>query len=303
MEYMDIGILALTCIIDTYLIHDYLSTCFEYRYYLQEHKYYIMTAATAISGCWLIVNMYGNREINFVATIILLFVYVYAIFEGRIYEKLIHFVIAYLIMVGCEMLIGILVSIGTEDYKKLSGIPQIEIIVLLLTYIVLQIAKRFGKRTKRQLSTKLLSVFLVIPISCLLLMMVVFYTYAQVEMGRKTNLLIILAYVFILLCNIWIYYFFCEYYYQMENNNEKELMILKQKSELQYYKGISESIDDYTEFIHNTRQFYESLQVMMKEEDYENAYKFLEKVVETSDVKAVKTYSNNRILNIKNYTI
>ena len=138
MKGIDFSILFIGCIVEVYLIYTFFE-CFFEKHTWMDNRIVGFLIHIIMVGCMLIVNIVGNGDVNLFAIPILIWLYVTIIFEENIGSRLICFIIAFLILWGCEWLYAIILGINNHAYKNMSEMPLEFLSLKFLTYIIFSV--------------------------------------------------------------------------------------------------------------------------------------------------------------------
>jgi len=227
--------------------------------------------------------------------------FVYNCFEGNRWIKLGYFIIAYSLILGCEFLFVILLSIPSyfveeSSVTDLSSMPWQLLALKLLTYILFVIAKQIPKGTKRRMDIKTFFLYLFVPISSLGIMLVTYYSGMNLTGRIGLQSIMVACFAFLLLGNILMFYSFNRYSEQMERGIQQELIISKQNMDLKYYDQVEVLNEKYKQFIHNTNHYLKAIGQLAKGE---NGNKILDILNELH----IELENNETIVYCQNHTM
>ena len=189
---MNIVILLLGCIADTYLMYLFFSHYFDEHKYLAENKrryiFYVIFA-----GIWFASNLLGNGDYNLFISATLIFFYVVLILQGKYGYKLLCYVLLFVIQFGCEFLFMLIFQPDAESYKNSSDTAFQMIAIKFLTYLIIILITQFTGRVKTKISRKILCMYLCLPVASITVMIINFYagTYQALSERMKIPVYII----------------------------------------------------------------------------------------------------------------
>ena len=248
---MNVFSILLSCIIDVYLFHLFFVNYFSKREIisdsaLREHSLQCITVVLMA-----ICNFLGNGDINIIITPLLLSCYAIIAFKGRVRHQLLYLFTAFCILYGCEFLFMLLVHPTASEYKNSSFMMILIIAIKLLSYIcILLVNQIIGKRRKVQYN-KIFVMYLLIPIASLFVMCIVFYSGIFSNVSKYMCVLLVIGFVFLFLGNVVSFYAFERYSERLYDTMQQNIVIIKQKKDLDYYMQISEIDKKQKEMIHN----------------------------------------------------
>ena len=106
MNFIDKYILLVYCIVEIYLVYTFFECFFEKKSWALEPKKLYLTNAGAVFSLYA-VNLVGKRELNLVMFIVISFVFVMVLFEGKTGSRVLCYVVAYSIIFASECLFAI----------------------------------------------------------------------------------------------------------------------------------------------------------------------------------------------------
>lgn len=151
MGIIDIVILLSSCVIDIYLFYSFFDNFFEKRFVFSDNKRVRIGVNCLVILVLFVGNIFGNGDLNAFWTPIITCIYVWIVFRGKIGNKLLYFMVALLIIFGCEWLFAIILNLDNDAYKNMSEIPFILFALKLLTYILFVIVEQFVGKNKKKM--------------------------------------------------------------------------------------------------------------------------------------------------------
>lgn len=300
MIWLNRIILLFTCIFEIFILYDFFSSFFELRKMLYNSALYRTVVIIAISLTY-IVNSQNNAYVNLIIVPIIYFLYIFICFQGNTWIKIIYFIVAYILLLGCEFLFVVLLSIPTYFLKKssvvdLSTMPWQILSLKLLTYILFTIAKRIPKGTKRRMDFKTFCMYLFVPISSMGIMLTTYYSGMDLSGKIGLQCIMVACYTMLLLGSILAFYAFNRYSEQLEKGMEQEMIISKQNLDLKYFNQVEALNDKYKEFIHNTTHYLKAIGQLAKDRNGNEILDILEEL-------HIELEKNETIIFCVNHTI
>lgn len=264
-------ILLMTCIFEIYILYDFFKSFFDLRKILTKNLNRNIVIIIAVLSEYIINNL-NNAFLNLILVTMVYFLFVNICFEGNRWIKMGYFIIAYVLILGCEFLFVILLSIPAYFLKKnitfdLSSMPWQVFALKLLTFILFMIAKQIPKGTKRRMDIKVFCMYLIVPLSSWGIMLVTYYSGINFTGNIVLQSIMVASFAFLLLGNISMFYAFNRYSEQMERGMQQELVITKQDMDLKYYDQVDILNKKYKEFIHNTNHYLKAIGQLAKGEN------------------------------------
>ena len=153
-----------------------------------------------------------------------------------------------------------------------------------------------GKRQRKMENTIFIK-YLLVPISGFGMMSVVFYAGFNIMNDDKLKILMIICFVLMLIGNIVIFYAFSRYSEEMHNNVEQQVLITRQKADLNYYKQMIQVNDEHYELIHNINHYMKVIYQLANERDCDEVMKIAETLGHQMEISEKIIYSHHHILN------
>lgn len=298
MNFVDKGIMLIVCIVEIYLLWDFFNAYFESR---ERWKSIEIILISMTSGLVLFLfNIMGNSYLNLIGVPVILWCYISIIFKSKIGERIIYFLTAFSILLGCEFLYVVLFNVTAEDirggeYVLLSDHALQLISIKLFTFIIFMVVKQISGKSRKHMSNNIFLMYLCVPFASLGIMMTSFYLVAgAVEVWQK--MLMIVFFILMLIGNIMIFYVFDRYSESICQQAEQENLIVQQQAELQYYTRIIEMQEIQKEFQHDISQYLGIIRKMAEENSAGNVKEITEELADIISNHEQSLYSSVPIL-------
>lgn len=299
MDWIDIFILFLSCIFEVFLIYDYFHNFFEIRIDTKYVKICFF-GATCLS---FLINIQQSSMLNLVCVPLVLWVFVSILFDVAAGTRLVYFVIACVIMTGSEFLYILMTNTTAALLSDTGLIPVSEyfwqlILIKFINYILFIILKQIYPKSKCRMEGKLFLCYISLPILTLIIMSVVFYS--GIDIGSNEPLKIILSLLFICLVvgNIVLFYAFQKYAENLNKNAEQQVMLCRQKTEIDRLTNMVQVNDRYNEVIHDASNYIKMIGQLAYENKNEEICRIVDSLNGTLNRKNIKEYSSNKLLNV-----
>ena len=158
MNFVDKGIMLIVCIVEIYLLWDFFNAYFESR---ERWKSIEIILISMTSGLVLFLfNIMGNSYLNLIGVPVILWCYISIIFKSKIGERIIYFLTAFSILLGCEFLYVVLFNVTAEDirggeYVLLSDHALQLISIKLFTFIIFMVVKQISGKSRKHMSNNI----------------------------------------------------------------------------------------------------------------------------------------------------
>lgn len=227
------------CVADTYLMYLFFSHYFEECRLLRKSKvrsiFYVIFA-----GIWFISNLFGNGDCNLIISAILIFLYAVMILQGKWGYKLLCYAVLFGIQFGCEFLFMLIFHPDEEAYKNSFNTEFQMLVIKFLTYLMIIFVTQFVGKAKTMMSRKTLLMYLCLPTAGITVMITNFYAGTYDLLTKRMRAAVLLAYAFLFLGNIVIFYAFQLYSQKAEETLNQRLLIIKQEADLMLYNKVEQ---------------------------------------------------------------
>lgn len=299
MNWLDILIIFVSCIIEVFLLYDYFANFFDIKI---QDKYVRMASVGTVATVFA-VNLLENSILNLIFVPLILWIFVTVLFDAKMGIRFGYFLLAYSVMIGVEFLYAIISDMTTRLLINNQLIPVSEylwelLVIKLLNYIVFLILKQSSSKSKSRMTNRLFLAYLCVPISSLGTMLTVFYSGIDVRSNYTLKVLLTLFFVFMIVGNMLLFYAFQKYTENLSENAKQQLELLYQKAEVARLTKISELNDDYNEMVHNASHYLKVIEQLAYENKSDEICAVVEKMNGKLNRENVYEYSNHKMLNL-----
>lgn len=293
---MNIAILLLGCIVDTYLMYLFFSHYFDERRFFANSKikyiFYIAFACT-----WFIANLLGDGDYNLFISAILIFGYIMTILEGKYFYKLFYYMLLFVIQFGCEFLFMLFFQPHAESYKNSLDTALQMLAIKFLTYLIIVLITQFTGKVKRKMSGKILVMYLCLPIASITVMIVNFYAGTYQRMPEKMKIPVLLGFCFLFVGNVVISYAFYLHSQNVADMLEQQVVLTKQEADLLLYNRVMQMNEAQRELAHNTKHHLLLISKYASENNVESILKMTTQLSEEMKENDKKIFTTNSVLN------
>lgn len=299
MNWLDILIIFLCCIIEVFLLYDYFANFFEIKI---RDKYAGMVSIGTVAAVF-IVNLLDNSILNLIFVPLILWTFATVLFDAKMGIRFGYFFLAYSVMIGVDFFYAILSDTTSRllTNNRLISVSEYLwqlLVIKLLNYIVFLILKQSSSKSKSRMTNRLFLVYLCVPISSLGTMLTIFYSGMDVRGNYVLKVLMTLFFVFMIVGNMLLFYAFQKYTENLSENAKQQLELLYQKAEVARLTKISELNDDYNEMVHNAAHYLKVIDQLAYENKTDEICAVVEKLNGKLNRENVYEYSNHKMLNI-----
>ena len=256
VNWLDILIIFLCCVIEVFLLYDYFASFFEIKIRNKSVRMVCVGTVAAVFA----VNLLENSILNLIFVPLILWIFVAVLFDAKMGIRFGYFLLAYSVMIGVEFLYAILSNMTTRLLTNNRLIPVSEylwelLVIKLLNYIVFLILKQSSSKSKSRMTNRLFLAYLCVPISSLGTMLTIFYSGIDVRSNYILKVLMTLFFVFMIAGNMLLFYAFQKYTENLSETAEQQIELLYQKAEVERLTKILELNDNYNEMVHNAAHY------------------------------------------------
>ena len=252
--------------------------------------------------CVRLVNLLNSSTINIVAMQMIYFSLLFFLFKGKIVNKMFCHISANAIMVGCEFVYILVMSLPADFvlaelqnnkasfYMSLLGLK-------LLAFLVFNIVKRICKVSNSKMSIKVFLLYSIIPIATIGIMIGFAYLDINFDAIGFIQILLILCSFLILIGNMALFYFFNEYASSVERLRHQEVVITRMELEEKRYEQIDAVNQEYAAFIHDIRHYMHTIGELAAESKDKEIINILSELQIRVSETETEMYCVNHLLN------
>ena len=297
---LDKIILLFCCIAEVYMLFDLFHCFFDVR--TEVGKTGIMAISAVSVAIIFIINMLANALLNLFAVAIVFAVYTYIIFKAPLGQRILYFVIAFSIFVGCEFLFVVLLGIPAYFAKQnsvveLSEVPWHMFTMKVFNYLLFILVKQFFSNSKEKMDGKIFAMYICLPITSLILMFATYYSGLTFQNQPVLKVLMTICCGGMLFSNILIFYAFNMYSEELHNNVEQKIIITRQEMDLKYFKKLNDVQTKHYEMVHNISNYLQVIKELLKQNELERIEELIRNLNGELENSADAVYSNNPVLN------
>ena len=284
-------------IIDVYLFHLFFQNYFSKRKFFADSVLKEKSCQIGIVILLTICNLLGNGDVNILITPALFFLYTVLEFQGKVCYRLLCFATMFCVLCGCEFLFMLLVHPDASDYKNSTLIMILMLVIKFLTYILVLITNQAIGKRKRIQDYKIFIMYMMIPAASLFVMIIVFYSGVVHHMAGYASAFLGCSFAVLFLGNVMSFYAFERYSERLYETMEQNIVIIKQKKDLEYYMQISEIDKKQKELIHNITNQIKMIYVFAKDGNTKAILELTDSIGEEMEKDSRMVYCDNPVLN------
>lgn len=294
------------CYLFIFIFEQFIS----YLYF--KSKYEFKRKAWIIFICYFIsfivqytTNLFNSPYLNLLSFFICNLFIVLIGFSSTLKQSLFDVVLLEGIMITTEVVIMYLFSSILEI--DLLECKNNELIIFLETaatkilyFIIAYIISRFSKKADRYKSVinKYSVLLFLMPVSSILVISSYAYLSFNYNVNKTTNFLFTFSSLIMLISNIIIFIIHERIIDVLIKNTELELE--KQKSHIneEYYLELEKQYDSSNILIHDIKKCLGNIKGLLLQNDNSKAIEYINSIYDGYDIKQIKKYSNNKLINV-----
>lgn len=250
-------------------------------------------------------NLFNSPYLNLLSFFVCNLSIVLICFSSTLKQSLFDVVLLEGIMITTEVVIMYLFSSILEI--DLLECKNNELIIFLETaatkilyFIIAYIISRFSKKAdkyKRVINKYSVLLFLM-PVSSILVISSYAYLSFNYNVNKTTNFLFTFSSLIMLISNIIIFIIHERIIDVLIKNTELELE--KQKSHIneEYYIELEKQYDSSNILIHDIKKCLGNIKGLLLQNDNSKAIEYIDSIYDGYDIKQIKKYSNNKLINV-----
>lgn len=298
---MNTVISLITCIIEYYICHTFLSAFLQKRRIFSNPLTNLLVfSAITLFHCGVI--LHGISSLNVLSFVLMNFLYSVIVFEGKVKGKIIYLISICSISWGCEFLLAIILEIPSflleeRSVVNLSDIPWHLFTLSLLKYIVCNIVIQISKKSKSHIDNKIFKYYLCIPIASICIMFLTYYSGIDFIIDDRSKVMLCVYFALMQLGNILVFYAFKKHSDELYNNVHQQLIISDQNLKLNYFNQMQDLSNSHKEFIHDTKHYIRTIGSLMSQEKYDEAMNIMSDLNIELERTVTQRYSSNDTIN------
>ena len=295
MNLMDHVVLLLSCFADIFIVYDFNRGFFQRRNKIT--KLYMLVISICASIALYMANLIGVAILGLLITPLIIFTYVYIVFDSKLVSKLMYFLLTMIVIIGSEFVFSILVGQTSQDSNiNLSTVPFTVIIAKLVTFAILTIIKQVIGDRKKRLTNKYFYMYLLVPVSSIGMMCATLHLCADFVGEIKVKVILLTIFALMFLANILVFLAFRLYSEELYSSMNKEIVIAKEKANRQYYEKISEINEGRKTLIHDMKHYLSGVRGLVSNGENDKALTFLSEVDGKLDANEMIIFSQIPLL-------
>lgn len=250
-------------------------------------------------------NFFNSPYLNLLSFFICNLSIVLICFSSTLKQSLLDVVLLEGIMITTEVVIMYLFSSILEI--DLLECKNNELIIFLETaatkilyFIIAYIISKFSKKANKYKSVinKYSVLLFLMPVSSILVISSYAYLSFNYNVNKTTNFLFTFSSLIMLISNIIIFIIHERIIDVLIKNTELELEQQKLHINEEYYLELEKQYDSSNILIHDIKKCLGSIKGLLLQNDNSKAIEYIDSIYDGYDIKQIKKYSNNKLINV-----
>lgn len=294
---MNTFIVILSCVFDIYILHFFVSNYLKKANSLYDNWWLEKGIQIGITSLLVICNIFGNGDLNILFVPVLLLLYTILLFEGKIRNKLLYWLTVLCVLYGCEFLFMLIIQPEESEYKNSTYIALLMVFIKFLSYVIILVLNSIIGKNQKVQHSNIFMMYITIPISSLMIMGVIFYSRACLHISDTSCRLLVLGFLILFLGNIVSFYSFERHSERLYETMKQNIVIIKQKKDLDYYMQMSQINQRQKEMIHNITNQIKMICLFAREGKVDKIIDVTDSVCSEIESDAMSVICSNSVLN------
>lgn len=170
-----------------------------------------------------------------------------------------------------------------------------KLVYFLILYIIVHIFYANIKGTNISIFESIL--LSIVPVLSVVIMLTLISIQDINKISNAIDFLILFSSLSILVINIIIFYLYDYRDQKSKELNEAQLLLQKENDSVEYYKMLLQQDENQKILIHDIKRHFHSLSILISENSFEQANKYIKTLMNLSEFKTSLKYCSNNLLN------
>lgn len=291
-----------------YIIIYILEACILWQYCknLFSPAHTRQTQILVLSFCYLLLfvgSLPQNFWINFLAFLVLNFVYMFLMYEIKCLTAFFHSFLITMIMVLSELGFFSILSYFIPDFYNnqmyFQNVITLTIPSKLLYFSILQYISQYIKKKKtRELSSDKNTLFLnIIPLLSGFIALVLATICMHVHLSLYLNIMITISVLLLLAINVFLVWFHTAIQEKNQKFLEMQILLQKESDTVKYFNTLHKQDEKQKILIHDIRKHLFSIAELNEKNETQKVAAYISQIIQSSDLQASVRISDNNLLN------
>jgi hypothetical protein len=169
-----------------------------------------------------------------------------------------------------------------------------KLLYFLIAYIISKISTKEKKVDFKFAKSNFL---FILPIASILLLIGISYIAENYDLNHYTYTIFMVATILLIYSNIVVFWVHESVIKTQYENTELRLQQQKSDIDIEYYSILQKQYENSNILIHDIKRHLLSIKEFSSEKDYERINKYIDNLYDEYDIKYLKKYSNNKLVN------
>lgn len=250
------------------------------------------------------VNFTNIPYLNLLSFLICNFLIAYICYYSSIKQVIFNVLLLESLMIVTELIIiysaTLLFKIDLKDYSTNPYIFTLETIGTKTLYFVFAyISSRISFKEKKNAINKDYSYLLFfLPLTSVILIMSLVYVSINLDLDQIANILFMIISFLLLIINIVVFLVHERIISTLTKNTELQLEKQKEEINQEYYIELERQYDASNILVHDIKRCLLNIRELSNSKDYTEIIKYVDSIYQGYEIKSLKQYSNNKLVNV-----
>ena len=250
------------------------------------------------------INFTNFPYLNLLTFLICNFVIAYICYYSSIKQVLFNVLLLESLMIITELIIiylaTLLFKIDLKNYSANQFIFTLETIGTKTLYFVFAyISSRISFKEKKNVINKDYSYLLfILPLTSVILIMSLVYVSINIDLDQIANILFMIISFLLLIINIIVFLVHEKIISTLNKNTELQLERQREEINQEYYIELERQYDSSNILIHDIKRCLLNIRELSNNNDNEKIIKYIDSIYNGYEIKSLKQYSNNKLVNV-----
>ena len=295
---MEIFNIVTGCVIEMYLLHFFLFNYFEKREVFKRSVWAMIVLQIVAISMETLCNSLHNVILNLIFVPVILASYAMIMFRGKIGHRLFCFFM-YIIILDCCEFIFIIIWQPDADSVDMGNVKFLlqTLLIKFISYIIILLVNHLVGKQKRIMDSKVLVMYMFIPVSSFSVLVATYCSIMEIDLTWQQSLVLVSSFCFLFLGNIVSFYAFENYSERIFQNMQQNVIIVKQKKDMEFYMQATEQEGRQKKLMHDINNYIKMITHFAKTEDYNSVRRLCSEISGEMEESMQHIYCNNPILN------
>ncbi len=299
MFWIQLGASFISCLIEFFLVFDFLLSVFDVKVSKQRMIMYFFVGVLSLTA----INMLNFSGLNLLFSILLNFIMVSLVFESKLSVRIVYLIVIQIVITGSEAFMLVIAIITSLDLRRggaavLADNLFMLIFIRFIDFVIFMIVKQISKKSQSKMDNGLFWIYLLIPVLTIITMLSLLYTEFQNEVKMVSKNIITMFFTFLMLFTFLLLYAFQKHTEKISDLLTSQMEISQKNKEIERLSKISQYNDDYRESVHNMTHSLKVMEHLAREHRDDEIIEIIQSLIGIFHIEQIYQYCNNKLLNV-----